>query len=418
MSTQPATRTSEAADRPRVLVSGGGIGGNAVALQLLRHGIPVTVIERAAAPRPGGQAVDLRGPSREVAERMGLMPGIRAHQLDERGMLHVDADGKELLRMPADMFDGKGGVAEIEITRGDLNQVLLDAIDAAGGCDYRYGEWIETLAQDDDGAQVTFASGATERFDLVIGADGLHSATRRLVFGPEEQFSTYLGGYMSFFTMPTPAGIEPHWFTMHSLPGATGLGMRPDADPATAKALVVIRAEADPALRRNVQAQQQLIRERLAGGGWTAPAIAAAMSEADDFYFDELARIDMPSWIEGRVALLGDAGYCGSPLTGRGTAMALVGAYVLAGEIAAHRDDPRRALENYQRVLRPFVALAQELQPGGLRAMTPTTRFGIRAGLLVSKLMTARIMKPLMMKMLSKTESYNLPEYPATTPAR
>ncbi|AVH21234.1 FAD-dependent monooxygenase [Nocardia cyriacigeorgica] len=418
MSTQPATRTSEAADRPRVLVSGGGIGGNAVALQLLRHGIPVTVIERAAAPRPGGQAVDLRGPSREVAERMGLMPGIRAHQLDERGMLHVDADGKELLRMPADMFDGKGGVAEIEITRGDLNQVLLDAIDAAGGCDYRYGEWIETLAQDDDGAQVTFASGATEGFDLVIGADGLHSATRRLVFGPEEQFSTYLGGYMSFFTMPTPAGIEPHWFTMHSLPGATGLGMRPDADPATAKALVVIRAEADPALRRNVQAQQQLICERLAGGGWTAPAIAAAMSEADDFYFDELARIDMPSWIEGRVALLGDAGYCGSPLTGQGTAMALVGAYVLAGEIAAHRDDPRRALENYQRVLRPFVALAQELQPGGLRAMTPKTRFGIRAGLLVSKLMTARIMKPLMMKMLSKTESYNLPEYPATTPAR
>lgn len=142
------------------------------------------------------------------------------------------------------------------------------------------------------------------------------------------------------------------------------------------------------------------------------------MPEADDFYFDELARIDMPSWIEGRVALVGDAGYCGSPLTGQGTAMALVGAYVLAGEIATHRDDPRRALENYQRVLRPFVALAQELQPGGLRAMTPKTRFGIRAGLLVSKLMTARIMKPLMMKMLSKTETYDLLEYPATTPAR
>ncbi|WP_280235047.1 FAD-dependent monooxygenase [Nocardia cyriacigeorgica] len=413
-----STHSPLPAARPRVLVSGGGIGGNAVALQLLRYGIPVTVIERAAAPRPGGQAVDLRGPSRDVAERMGLMPGIRAHQLDERGMLHVDADGKELLRMPADMFDGKGGVAEIEITRGDLNQVLLDAIAAAGGLDYRYGEWIEALDQDDDGVAITFASGSTERFDLVIGADGLHSATRRLVFGPEEQFSTYLGGYMSFFTMPTPAGIEPHWFSMHSLPGATGLGMRPDADPSTSKALVVIRAEADPALRRDIDAQQRLIRDRLAGGGWAAPAITAAMAEARDFYFDELARIDMPSWIDNRVALVGDAGYCGSPLTGQGTAMALVGGYVLAGEIAARREDPRRALENYERVLRPFVALAQELQFGGLRAMTPKTRFGIRAGLLVSKLMTAPIMKPLMMRMLSTTETYDLPDYPATTPTR
>ncbi|NEW42691.1 FAD-binding monooxygenase [Nocardia cyriacigeorgica] len=418
MSTQPATHTTQPAARPRVLVSGGGIGGNAVALQLLRYGIPVTVIERAAAPRPGGQAVDLRGPSREVAERMGLMPGIRAHQLDERGMLHVDSDGKELLRMPADMFDGKGGVAEIEITRGDLNQVLLDAIEAEGGIDYRYGEWLQQLTQDDDGVTATFASGATERFDLVIGADGLHSATRRLVFGPEERFSTYLGGYMSFFTMPTPADIEPHWFTMHSLPGATGLGMRPDADPSTSKALVVIRAESDAALRRDVPAQRRLIRDRLAGGGWAAPAITAAMADADDFYFDELARIDMPSWILGRVALVGDAGYCGSPLTGQGTAMALVGSYVLAGEIATYRDDPRRALQGYEQVLRPFVALAQELQPGGLRAMTPKTRWGIRAGLLVSKLMTARIMKPLMMKMLSKTETYDLPDYPAATPAR
>ncbi|MBF6298130.1 FAD-dependent monooxygenase [Nocardia amamiensis] len=397
----------------RVLVAGGGIGGNAVALQLLRAGIRATVVERAAAPRPGGQAVDLRGPSREVAERMGMMPGIRSYQLDERGMKYVDDAGREILRMPAELFDGKGAVAEIEITRGDLNQVLLDLLAAEGGVDYRYGEWITEIEQDGAGAEVTFASGGTERFDIVIGADGLHSATRRMVFGPEQQFTTYLGGYMSFFTLPRPEDLEPHWFTMHSLVGATGLGMRPDADPATCKALVVIRAEANPALRRDVEAQQQFIRERLAGGGWESARIVAAMTEAPDFYFDELARIDMPSWVQGRVVLLGDAGYCGSPLTGQGTAMALVGAYVLAGEIAAHAADPGRGLARYEEVLRPFVRKAQKLQPGGVKAMTPKTRFGIRAGHAFSKLMMSKPMRPVLLRMISETESYDLPDYSA-----
>ncbi|MEU4343657.1 FAD-dependent monooxygenase [Nocardia sp. NPDC023852] len=397
--------------QPRVLVAGGGIGGNAVALQLLRAGIPVTVVERATAPRPGGQAVDLRGPSREVAERMGLMPGIRDCQLDERGMRYVDAEGREILRMSAELFEGRGGVAEIEITRGDLNQVLLDLVAAEGGVDYRYGEWITEVRQDDAGVDVTFASGAAGRFDIVIGADGLHSATRRMVFGPEERFATYLGGYMSFFTLARPKDLEPHWFTMHSLVGATGLGLRPDADPATCKALVVLRCPADPALRRDITAQQNLIRERLAGGGWESARIVAAMADAPDFYFDELARIDMPTWVEGRVTLLGDAGYCGSPLTGHGTAMALVGAYVLAGEIAAHISDPKQALARYEEVLRPFVKAAQKLQPGGVRAMTPKSRFGIRAGQTFSKLMTSKPMRPVMMRMLAETESYDLPDY-------
>ncbi|MEU7633525.1 FAD-dependent monooxygenase [Nocardia sp. NPDC049220] len=404
--------------QPRVLVAGGGIGGNAVALQLLRAGIRATVVERAATPRPGGQAVDLRGPSREVAERMGMMPGIRECQLDERGMRFVDADGRETFRMAADLLEGKGAVAEIEITRGDLNQVLLDLLVAEGGVDYRYGEWITEIEQDGAGVDVTFASGAAERFDVVIGADGLHSATRQMVFGPEEQFATYLGGYMSFFTLPRPNDLEPHWFTMHSLVGATGVGLRPDADPVTCKAIIMVRCPANPRLRRDITTQQQLIRDRLAGGGWESARVAAAMADAPDFYFDELSRIEMPTWVAGRVALLGDAGYCGSPLTGQGTAMALVGAYVLAGEIATHAGAPEQALTRYEEVLRPFVKTAQELPPGGLNVMTPKTRLGIRAGQTVSKLMASKPMRPVMLKMLAKTESYVLPDYSASTIGR
>ncbi|MFI5715125.1 FAD-dependent monooxygenase [Nocardia sp. NPDC051750] len=417
MTTRPTATT------PRVLISGGGIAGNAVALQLSRAGIRPTLIERAPAPRPGGQAVDLRGPSRIVAEQMGLMPGISRYQLDERGMVHVDAAGREILRMPADLFGGNGAVAEIEITRGDLNQVLLEAIsDAAGrpgcpGVDYRYGEFIRELREHSGGVRVNFASGTTEEFDLVVGADGLHSATRRLAFGPEEQFSTYLGAYISYFTMPTPAGIEPHWMTMHSMPGGIVAGFRPDADSTTSKAMIIIRSAADPALRRDTAAQQELIRTSLAGGGWTTGTIIDAMERADDFYFDELAQITMPRWTTGRIALVGDAGYCGSPLSGQGTAMALVGAYVLAGEILRTPGDPAAALTRYAETLRPFVDTAQQLPPGGVKVMAPRTRAGIRAAHAVARLSTSRVMQPLMTRMLSETEDYSLPDYTATPAA-
>ncbi|GGL33968.1 FAD-dependent monooxygenase [Nocardia jinanensis] len=407
----------------RVLISGGGIAGNAVALQLLRAGIRPTVVERAAVPRPGGQAVDLRGPSRTVAQRMGLAPGIRNYQLDERGMVYIDSTGREAARMPAELFEGNGAVAEIEITRGDLNQVLLDAIaeetarHGGSGIDYRYGEQIRALREHADGVSVEFASGATEEFDLVVGADGLHSTTRRLAFGPEEQFSTYLGGYTSYFTMPTPEGIRPHWMTVQLLPGGTFLGFRPDADPATTKVMISIRRPADPALRRDTAAQKQLLREGLAAGGRLVPEVDAAMDHAEDFYFDELARITMPQWTTERIALVGDAGYCGSPLSGQGTAMALVGAYVLVGEIMRTPGRPTAALARYNEILRPFVKSAQQLPPGGVKAMTPRTRAGIRASLALVRFTTSRLMRPLMTRMLSGTEDYALPDYSADLPA-
>ncbi|MEV0766877.1 FAD-dependent monooxygenase [Nocardia salmonicida] len=396
-----------------VLVSGGGIAGNAVALQLLRNGIRTTVVERAAAPRPGGQAVDLRGPSKEAAQRMGLMAGIAEYQLDERGMSYIDGDGKIYARMAMEDFDGQGAVAEIEITRGDLNQVLLDALATAdnGRLDYRYGEWIDKIVQDDAGVDVTFASGATERFDLVIGADGIHSATRRLVFGPEEMFSTNLGGYGAFFTMPKPADVEPGWFSMRLVPGAM-LGIRPDGDPATAKAIITMRTEVDPALRRDTDAQRALIAETIGDAGWHAPAVLAAMESTPDFYFDEIARVDVPELSIGRVTLIGDAGYCGSPLSGMGTAMAIVGAYVLAAEIAASPDDLAGAQQRYQDKISPFLDKAKEIPGGGMAMMIPKSPLLTRLAKANVRLMMSRPMRPLTKKIFfGHTEEFALPTY-------
>ncbi|MFI7529391.1 FAD-dependent monooxygenase [Nocardia salmonicida] len=396
-----------------VLVSGGGIAGNAVALQLLRNGIRTTVVERAAVPRPGGQAVDLRGPSKEAAQRMGLMAGIAEYQLDERGMSYIDGDGEIYARMAMEDFDGQGAVAEIEITRGDLNQVLLDALATAdnGRLDYRYGEWIDELVQDDAGVDVTFASGSTERFDLVIGADGIHSATRRLVFGPEEKFSTNLGGYGAFFTMPKPADVEPGWFSMRLVPGAM-LGIRPDADPTTAKAIITVRTEVDPALRRDTDAQRTLIAEAIGDAGWHAPAVLAAMDSTPDFYFDEIARVDVPELSIGRVTLIGDAGYCGSPLTGMGTAMAIVGAYVLAAEIAATPHDPAGAQQRYQDKISPFLDKAKEIPGGGMAMMIPKSALLTRLAKANVRLMMSRPMRPLTKKIFfGHTEEFALPTY-------
>ncbi len=400
---------------PHILVSGGGIAGNAVALQLLSAGIRVTIVERAPAPRPGGQAVDLRGPSREVAERMGLMPGIRKYQLNELGMTYLDGKGRTFSTISMEALDGKGPVADIEITRGDLNQVLLDEIAASGGTpDYRYGEWITALRQDDTGVEVDFGSGATERFDLVIGADGVHSATRRLAFGPEEKFGTYLGGYMSFFTMPTPPNVRPGWFAMQFIPGAT-VGIRPDHDPATSKAILTVRIDdPDPTLRGDTVAQHRLFEKYLAdaGDGWHAPAIRDAMATTPDFYFDELVRINMPTLNAGRVTLLGDAGYCGSPMTGMGTAMAIVGAYVLAGEIASTPDDLLGALRRYEEKVTPFLDEAKEMPGGGIKVMISHSRFGTAMMRTANRVMFSRPMRPLMMKLFfGKGDDYTLPVY-------
>ena len=349
---------------------------------------------------------------------MGLMPGIARHQLEELGISYIDHNGRNYANLTMEDFDGKGPVAEIEITRGDLNQVLLDALaETDEHLTYRYGEWVETLTQDETSVEAVFDSGHSERFDLVIGADGVHSATRRLAFGPESEFSTFLGGYASFFTMPTPADLKPGWFAMQLIHAAVGL--RPDGDPATSKAILTLLGDPDSALRRDVAAQKRFVAEKVGKNAeWHAPTILEAMAVADDFYFDELARINMPTLVAGRVTLAGDAGYCGSPMTGMGTAMAIVGAYVLAGEIASDPTDIQAALRRYEDKITPFLGKAKTLPGGGISSVLSANRFGTALRRTANRIMMARIMRPVIKKMyFGGTDDYELPQYPALSAA-
>jgi 2-polyprenyl-6-methoxyphenol hydroxylase-like FAD-dependent oxidoreductase len=378
-----------------VLVSGGGIAGPALAYWLRRHGFTPTIVEIAPAPRPGGQTIDIRGISEVVVERMGLMPAIRKAQLHERGLEYVRANGRRAAAMPVELLDGAGAVADIEILRGDLAEILQQA---TTGIEYLYGDSIATLDQDPTGVHLTFTSGLQRRFDLVVGADGVHSKTRRLAFGPEEQFVQHLGGYTSYFTVETPEPLD-HWMRIHSARGGRWVGLRPDHDPRYAKALLSFRAPLLTYDRRDVEAQKALLTERFAGLGWHTDHILAAMRDADDFYFDTISRVVVPEWSRGRVVLVGDAGYCGSPLAGHGTALSLVGAYVLAGELASAEGDHVRAFPSYQKIMQAYVEQRMELPPGGITMAMPMTSFGIWRRDTSIRLMTSRLFAGVLAKM-------------------
>jgi len=380
----------------KVLISGAGIAGPALAYWLHRAGFQPTVVELAAGPRPGGQTVDIRGIAREVVERMGLMQTIRDRRMHERGMAYVRADGRRAAAMPAEFLDGAGPVAEIEILRGDLSEILLDA--TAQGVEYLYGDSITKLEQDDDGVLVTFHQSTERRFDLVVGADGVHSRVRSLAFGPEAQYVEHLGGYGSFFTVKTPEPLDG-WIKIHSAPGGRWVGLRPDHDPQYAKALLSFRS---PQLPRLSQTEQKdLLAKTFAGVGWHASHLIEMMHDADDFYFDTTSRVVVPEWSRGRVVLLGDAGYCGSPLAGHGTALSLVGAYVLARELAAHDGDHARAFPAYQREMQAYVDQRMELPPGGLKMAMPMTAVGIRLRDTSTRLMTSRPFRGLLAKAIA-----------------
>jgi 2-polyprenyl-6-methoxyphenol hydroxylase-like FAD-dependent oxidoreductase len=389
-----------------VLISGAGIAGPAAAFWLHRVGFAVTVVESAPAPRPGGQTVDLRGAGRTVVERMGLMPAVRARCMAQEGVAYVDATGRHLAEMRVEDLGGDGIVSELEILRGDLAQVLLDATPEA---EYLFGTRVTAL----DGGRATLSDGSVREFDVIIGADGPHSGIRRLAFGPEEDFTRPIGGYMAWFTAPDPVGLEG-WYAMYNEPGRVA-SIRPDSAPGRAKAGFAWHSA--PLGRLSDVDSRELVAERMAGMGWVTPQLVAAMREADDFYLDAVAQVRMAHWTRGKVALLGDAGYCPSPLTGMGTSLALVGAYVLAGELATAPAE--QAFARYEAIMRPYVKQGQQLPPGGMKGYAPHTDRAIRNRVRSMKIMVSPMFRGLTRKLFfSKADAIDLPTYPVSGKGR
>jgi len=341
----------------RVLVTGASIAGPALAHWLRRRGGEVTVVEQAPGLRPGGQAVDARGVAKEVIRRMGLDAKVRAVCTDTAGAYTVDADGNVLETYRAEDDGGDGYISEIEVLRGDLSRVLYD--DTRDGVDYVFGDRIAQVTQDEGGVDVTFASGDRRRFHLVIGADGLHSALRGMVFGTREQFVRHLGLVLAFYSVPNEFGLD-RWLIDYQ-EGGRSAGLRPVHDATRAIAMLSFPSPDFDIDYRDVGAQKRLLREQMTGFGWETQRILAHLDDASDFYLDQVAQVVMDRWSSGRVGLTGDAAFSASPMSGAGTGLALVGAYMLAGELAAADWDPEAGFAGYEERMRSYVEANQEI---------------------------------------------------------
>jgi 2-polyprenyl-6-methoxyphenol hydroxylase-like FAD-dependent oxidoreductase len=397
--------------RPTVLIIGAGIAGPALAFWLNKSGYWVTIVELADGIRPGGQTVDLRGAGGEVVERMGLIDKMRARSLDQRGVAWIKSDGHRRAEMPVTAFNGNGLVSKLEILRGDLVDVLHQ--ETKDQTEYRFNAGITDLSQSDDAVEATLTDGTKLSVDLVVGCDGPHSAVRRLVFGHEEQFVKPLGGYNAWFTAPDTVGLDG-WYLMYQAPGLNA-SMRPSHDPSLAKAGLAFRSEPVAYDRRNSDEQRALLTEHFAGAGWECDTLIAAAAKADDFYFDAFAQVHMPTFSQDRVTLAGDAGYCASPLSGMGTSLALVGAYVLAGELgpagAIDTNSIQAALQRYESVMRPYIDRCQDL-PNGIDGYLPKSDSDIAVTAQVMKWMQRWPFRSLAeKKWFTTADAIELPDY-------
>jgi len=351
-----------------VLISGASIAGPVLAYWLGRHGFRPTIVEIAPALRTGGNAVDFRGPVHlGLLDRMGVLDQLRQVQTGGTAMRFVDADGRRVMEMPADFAGG-----DIEILRGDLSRILCAAGEQT---EYVFGDSIAALTETPGGVDVTFASGGQRTFDLVIGADGVHSNVRRLAFGPERQYVSHLGYYVASWSMPNHLGLGRDTLG-YNTPGRLASIGGDHRDPAAAGAFV---AFASPELtydRHDTDAQKRLVRERFADLGWAVPRMLTALDQADDLYFDQICRVDVTPWSRGRVALVGDAA-CGATIGGMGTGTALVAAYALAGELAAAGGDHTAAFPRYEARLSSFARRAQRGGAGTGRFLAPRTAHGL-----------------------------------------
>ncbi|MFF0488735.1 FAD-dependent monooxygenase [Nocardia sp. NPDC004068] len=390
-----------------VLVVGGGIAGDMLALLLERDGWSVTVAEIAPAPRTGGQTVDLRGDSREVLDRAGLLGRALDSLVPQRGAAWIDASGRRLAEMPVTAFGGRGLVSSAELLRSDLARIIHDA--AGPGVTHRFGETVDALTDTETGVLVRFRGGATREFDLVVGADGAHSRVRELRFGPERRYREPLGLAHAWFTLTeTPATPSlDGWFLIHNAPGRRGVGARP-GHPGQQEIGLTFAAEDLPS-RHDDPARFALLERVFAGMGWRTAEFVAAARTATDFAMDTVDRIHLPSWHAGRVVLLGDSAWCASPLSGLGTALALRGAAELAAALRAAgvRHDPGRlpaALAEFERVMRPRTVSAQRLPPGRIAAVAPKSALGIRVNAWVMRAVQSAPMRPLMNRAFATTE--------------
>jgi 2-polyprenyl-6-methoxyphenol hydroxylase-like FAD-dependent oxidoreductase len=396
-----------------VLISGASIAGPVLAYWLTRRGFEVTVVERAPALRKtGGHAVDLFRPSMVISERMGVLPQIMALKTGTEEIVFRRPWAQRPTRIDYHKMTAAASDRHVEIMRDDLSQMYYEA--GRADVEYVFGDQITAISEDGD---VTFANGAPRRFDVIVGADGLHSGVRRLVFGDEANHSRYLGGCLAVVSVPQSLARDKELSGYLEVDRMAMIYTAEHLDDA--RAVFLFRTDHEPGYdHRDTAAQQTILRDAFAGRHDEIDRWLAELDRTPAFYFDSITQLELTTWSRGRVTLVGDAAYCPGPAVGGSTSLAVLGAYVLAGEMQRAAGDYTTAFKAYERVMTEPVLHSREFARRAARTLVPSSRFGVNAlvfGMrLVSTLPTGitRAITRLTPASTRVHDSMRAPEYP------
>lgn len=412
-----------------VLIVGAGVAGPALAffMQKADPNHKITIVERSPLLRVAGQQLDLKNQGVDILRKMGLLETMSSHCVNETGLEVLDSNGKQLAVFGINPSGQKRLTltAEYEIMRGDIVKVLYDASlklneelkdkqGAGGQLTYEFNKTITDLAQDDNGVDVTFSDGQKKRFGLVVAADGQGSRTRRLAFGQEVSDAAFrpLGVHAAYYSIPKSEG-EGGLARAYSAPGRRLVVTRTSNRPVT-QVLLFTMGDGDKlrkSYKESIEKQKEAFAESYRGAGWETDRLLDGLDTCGDFYSHEVGQIRMEQLSKGRVVLLGDAGYCPSPFTGMGTTSCLIGAYVLAGELARHGNNVPQALQAYEEVARPPINECQELPTESLSTFFPSSRIGI--WILRKFLWVVSRVEPITyMPRSEEKRGWKVPEYP------
>ncbi|MFF4419033.1 FAD-dependent monooxygenase [Streptosporangium sp. NPDC001559] len=355
----------------RILISGASVAGPVLAYWLTRHGFSVTVVERAPALRKtGGHAVDLFLPAVHISEKMGVLPRVEERATGANRMVVHREGARRPVRVDLSRIFGVTSDRHVEIMRDDLSEIYHDA--ARDDVEYVFGDSITAISPD---GEVRFENAAPRRFDLVVGADGLHSNVRRLVFGEESRFGAFIGAYLGVLTLPDVSGLDGE-ILIHVGAGRTA-GMYGSRRLDGARALFLFRSEHELDYHhRDVPRQKEVLRDAFKGMHADVDRWLDGLDRTPAFYFDSITQLRMDTWTRGRVTLVGDAGYSPGPAVGGSTSLAVVGAYVLAGELARAGGDHERAFPAYERAMAEHVRGSHAAALSAAKTLIPASRLG------------------------------------------
>jgi 2-polyprenyl-6-methoxyphenol hydroxylase-like FAD-dependent oxidoreductase len=359
----------------RILISGAGIAGPTLAYWLVRYGHEPVIVEEASHPRTGGYIVDFWGAGLEVASRMDLLPAIQECAYRVREIRAVDAAGHTVASCPASALTAATGNF-VSLPRGHLAGLLQQSLPA--GVKIIFGDTIDRIWQSERTVLVAFEHQPEQVFDLLVGADGLHSRTRELVFGPESQFERYLGMKVAAFELE---GYRPRDELVYVTFTEVGQQVARFAMRDDRTMFLFTFADQDPFTPPDLDEQKEILRRRYRGRGWECPDILEGLDRVSDLYFDRVSQIDMgageEAWSNHRTTLVGDAAWCISLLGGQGSALAMAGSYILAGELRRTPGDPQSAIRRYQQRFQSFVAHKQRAARRFSSAFAPRSAWSL-----------------------------------------